>query len=394
MATLRQQVAQHWRDREIARSETISDAWQVFLAYAGRGAEIILFICMAISLAQMIPTIALPDALTGAVFVVQMITLDVAGFGLTSLAKAVKRAGDEETARRAETVGTCLIIIMVVSMLAGGVSRLFGTNHDVKTWMGYLDDVLLLTRVGLTVFYGKIMHSLRDSQQHMQTQVEDERAALQEEVAQLQTTLQHERQEASESASRLRAEMTQAQSDQAATIAELQQRLSALQSEKDHIIDELSQARQSLQHASRNESSLQASISEKELSWQAKMHAAVKAAREEMQALMKAEAGAEQGKLQAEIEELKRANAQLKAQTREAVKTPVKTGKRVSSEKFDTKAFVFSCLQDNPDMKLSEIVQAAKLNGQELSEPTISRYRKEYRESFHLGQHESSAMEG
>jgi hypothetical protein len=253
MATLRKPVAQHWRDREIARSETISDAWQVFLAYAGRGAEIILFICMAVSLVQMIPGITLPDTFTGVVFVIQMITLDVAGFGLTSLAKAVGRMGDAETARRAGTIGTCLIIIMIISMLSGGISRLFGPNHpDVKTWMGYVDDGLILIRIGMTVLYGKIMHSLRDSQQHMQQTEEDEQAALREEITRLQTTLQNERNSSSTEQTRLTTEITTIKNEQAEKVNELSQHLAEVKTTLETKAAELLHVQELLQNASQN----------------------------------------------------------------------------------------------------------------------------------------------
>jgi hypothetical protein len=49
-----------------------------------------------------------------------------------------------------------------------------------------------------------------------------------------------------------------------------------------------------------------------------------------------------------------------------------------ANEKFDTRAFIFSCLQENADLKLSEIAALARGEGQELSLPTISRYRKQF----------------
>jgi hypothetical protein len=66
----------------------------------------------------------------------------------------------------------------------------------------------------------------------------------------------------------------------------------------------------------------------------------------------------------------------------------------VSEEKFDARAFVFACLQENADLKLSEIEQRALSAGQELSQPSISRYRKQFfakNESSTLVDDESSA---
>jgi hypothetical protein len=360
---------------------------------------------MAISLVEMIPSITLNDTFTGTVFVIQMITLDVAGFGLTSLAKAVKRAGDEETANTASTVGLLLIGIMVVSMLSGGIDRLFGAKIPaVKEWMLYVDDFLILVRVGMTVFYGKIMHSLRDSQQHMQAQTDTriadlesdltkarseqkrlekalsdekeaakkqhaENAKLAQQLADVQQSLRDTLQNGT-SVQASMAEMIVERNENHSQIQSLQDQLSSLKTDLQSRTAELSQVRNSLVLASQNESSMKA-----------KIDAAVKATELSVKAQM-----------QAEIEELRRANKQLKEQMKTSVKAPVKPTKQLSSEKFDTRSFVFACLQKNPEMKLSEIVSLAKMEGQELSEPTISRYRKEYRESSSVTENESSAM--
>ncbi len=55
--------------------------------------------------------------------------------------------------------------------------------------------------------------------------------------------------------------------------------------------------------------------------------------------------------------------------------------------KFDARAFVFACLQEHPDLKLAEIEQRARAAGQVLSQPTASRYRKQF-----LRRNESSTV--
>jgi hypothetical protein len=57
--------------------------------------------------------------------------------------------------------------------------------------------------------------------------------------------------------------------------------------------------------------------------------------------------------------------------------------------KFDARGFVFSCLQNNAALKLSEIAALALGEGQTLSLPTISRYRKQF-----FGGRESTAVGG
>ncbi len=54
------------------------------------------------------------------------------------------------------------------------------------------------------------------------------------------------------------------------------------------------------------------------------------------------------------------------------------TQQGTSEGKFDARAFVFACLETNVNLKLAEIEQLALARGQELSQPTISRYRKQF----------------
>jgi len=70
-------------------------------------------------------------------------------------------------------------------------------------------------------------------------------------------------------------------------------------------------------------------------------------------------------------------------------------GARMAQASFDARAFVFSCLQERPEAKLAEIESLALARGHELSQATISRYRKQFlarRESSVLANNESSTM--
>jgi hypothetical protein len=50
----------------------------------------------------------------------------------------------------------------------------------------------------------------------------------------------------------------------------------------------------------------------------------------------------------------------------------------LAAEKFDARAFVYACLQEHPAIKLAEIEHLALAAGQELSQSTASRYRKQF----------------
>jgi len=50
----------------------------------------------------------------------------------------------------------------------------------------------------------------------------------------------------------------------------------------------------------------------------------------------------------------------------------------LSEEKFDARVFVFACLEENREWKLADIEQLALAAGHTLSQPSISRYRKQF----------------
>jgi len=289
---------------------------------------------------------------------------------------AARRQGSNAVAEVAEKTGKWLIALMIVTLLVVAIGVLFPVTIGV---VGYVEKGLILVRVVMTVVYGHVIHSLREASQTHQIQ----RDTLAGDLQQAQSDLQAERQNVLTLEQRLQTEITALKNEQAEKVNKLSQHLADVKATLETKTAELSHL-QNLLSNSQNESSMKAQqYSQKELALQAKMQGAVQAARSEMQALMKAE-------MQAEIDALKQTNAQLKAEMKEQVKAPAKPVKQLSSEKFDTRSFVFACLQKDAEMKLSEIVKLAKMQGQELSEPTISRYRKEYRESSTVVKNESS----
>ncbi len=128
MATL----PQHWRDLVIAKSEIISDAWEVTKAYAARLAEWVLFICMIFNIIEILPEIHLPAAVSSAVLGTQAVTLDIAGFGLASMADHAKRCGNLAAAKRASITGYCLIGIMLITLLVVTVGT-SGQAHNLSS---------------------------------------------------------------------------------------------------------------------------------------------------------------------------------------------------------------------------------------------------------------------
>lgn len=212
MAATTQQQGMHWRDKAIAQAAIVSDSWQVALAWLGRFAEIILFVCMIIMLANIV--IPFPGWFVGGVLVVQMITLDVAAFGLGTMASHVKQNGHEEAAQKAETMSKALIVIMIITALNVVIDLRFGSTYSiVHTITGYVDDALIFVRIVAVILYGHTIRSLREVSQAIEVAKQDETEEMKDQIAQLQKTLRDERQRAAEVQTQLRTDLQSARSD-------------------------------------------------------------------------------------------------------------------------------------------------------------------------------------
>src|SRR5579859_3752279 len=92
-----------WREAALARSEIITDAWEVTKTYAGRIAEWVLFLCMVMNIIEILVT--LPLTLSNIVLGTQVVMLDVGGFSLATMGEQAHEQGDERAARRASVTG-------------------------------------------------------------------------------------------------------------------------------------------------------------------------------------------------------------------------------------------------------------------------------------------------
>ncbi len=150
--------AANWRDAAIAKSEIITDAWEVTKTYAGRIAEWVLFLCMIANIIEILPGVALWSALSNIVLGVQVVMLDIGGFSLASMADHARSQGDERAAKRASVTGGFLIGIMIVTLLLVSIGLLW---HEAKHYTDIAEKGLILVRVVMTVIYGHVIHSLR-----------------------------------------------------------------------------------------------------------------------------------------------------------------------------------------------------------------------------------------
>ena len=149
---------QHWKDAAIERSEVITDAWEVTKIYTGRAAEWILFGCMVVNIIGILPGITLPLLVTNIVMGVQVVTLDIAGFGLATMAENARANGAKKAATQAKATAYMLIGIMMLTLILFTLGVMVPT---LKPCTAIAENVLILVRVGMIVFYGHVVHSLR-----------------------------------------------------------------------------------------------------------------------------------------------------------------------------------------------------------------------------------------
>ncbi len=161
MAVTQPQHKQSWKDAAIARSQGITDAWEVSKAYAGRIAEWVLFFCMVANIIEVLPGVKTPLAVSNTILGTQAITLDIAGFGLSSLADHAREQGNEAAASRAKYTSYALIAMMMLTLILVSIKVLYASKPDVVNFVNNAEPLLVLFRVAMVVIYGHVIHGLR-----------------------------------------------------------------------------------------------------------------------------------------------------------------------------------------------------------------------------------------
>lgn len=179
-----QQQTARWRDTAMAKSEIITDAWEVTKTYAGRIAEWVLFACMIMNIIEILPGVTLLPSISNAVLGTQVVMLDVGGFSLASMGDHARRQGDEQAARKASITGGFLIGIMILTLLLVSIGLLWPAA---MTYTSIAEKGLILVRVIMTVVYGHVIHSLRRATAHTQA-TQNQVEVLTQQTQELTTT--------------------------------------------------------------------------------------------------------------------------------------------------------------------------------------------------------------
>lgn len=352
------------------QSNYITDFWNWFMTLMSKAAEMVLFGTVLYSGYQLLPGVPhVPATIDAAVFVIQQGALDIGGMGLLKLAKRAELPRDAFPVR----LGVALVVLMILNVALASIKHTLPMIPD-GVFVG-IETVLLIARAVVAVLFGHAIYALREEYGESNVTIKDADelrqriVELSSELARVQQSFQ---QRLRESSSTIENNFHQQLSTQLSPVHE------SFQQYKD-VLALIPNLKAQLQH-------IESSTAEEMRRMRASLEKQLQSKLEEREKrgerpVLRALPAIQQGSLEARTRRVKDAHQPAT--------------QALAEEKFDARAFVFACLQANPDLKLAEIEQRALSYGQELSQPTASRYRKQFfarSESSTVVDSESSTM--
>ena len=176
-----------------------------FLGFFGKAAHLVLILTTLYTGAELLPGVSLPGPLNNAVFVLQMLVLDVGGMGLSKLAMQAKDQGNEVGAKKAEDLSKWLIRIVIASLVTVAIEqavRAIPKLNDIATIVDGINiavgGVLTIARAVCAVNYGRVIHSLRleNDSEPQPAQAISVEALVRQAVGEMAATLAAEQQQA------------------------------------------------------------------------------------------------------------------------------------------------------------------------------------------------------
>lgn len=176
-----------------------------FLGFFGKAAHLVLILTTLYTGTELLPGVSLPGPLNNAVFVLQMLVLDVGGMGLAKLAMQANDRGNEDGAKRAEDLSKWLIRIVIASLVtvAGEQAvRAIPKLNDISTIVDGVNiavgGILTIARAVCAVNYGRVIHSLQleDDGESQSVQAADVEALVRQAISKLAATLAADQQHA------------------------------------------------------------------------------------------------------------------------------------------------------------------------------------------------------
>jgi hypothetical protein len=390
--------------RSFAQSNYVTDCWNWLLTLLSKAADCVLFASILYSSYQIFPGV--PHASAGfdaGMFLAQQAALDIGGLGLLKLAKRANLAPSSFPMR----VGITLVTLMIFNVVLASLKHALAFLPD--AFFLTVETMLLVARAVMAVLFGYAIHALREEYGDSMITIQEARQlqtrleAVADALAELsRTTLPAEIAERHEHVAQVEARFHLRLTENASALQmsfheTVQRALAGVDAHVHNLLREssatLDQRVQTMliENAATGMESLQRQLSQIRVETQRE---------QELLSLVPI--------LATQIERMEK-------QVQQHLHEPEKPGKAVviqafqeayekrqrvphgavkmvgddANERFDTRAFVFSCLQENAHLKLAEIAALARGEGQELSLPTISRYRKQFFDT-----RESSAVVG
>ena len=361
-------IQRHWyNDRELflhglVRSNYVTAITDWFMGFAGKWTELVLYATVLYSSAQLYPGVHLPVGISLAVFLVQMGALDIGGLSLAKLARQAREDGNMDGAKQAEPLSKWLIGIMLTGVVTVGVEHVVSLPGPVQTGV---EIVLVVARSICSVLYGRVVHMLKS------------------EAAQVQRisavdVMQH-MQAFSEQLQRIERRFTDFHQQQ------LVESIQAIETGfQEYLNERLSPIVATLQFHSET-LSLLPTFNEQldQISTVAQYQLRITEEVTRVKATLERIGSAPHA-----------ATNQLAPATRQARVRPLlqlAPGKSESRSigEFDKAQFVYTCLREDPNMKIADMQRRAAERGQTISVGSVSQHRKAFFESVKVAESES-----
>lgn len=358
------------------RSNYITWFTDWLMTLASKCTEVVLYVTVLYSCAELYPGVKLPDGLTLALFIIQMGALDIGGIGLSKMARQARADHNEEGAHKAEILSRWLISIMIASLVTASltlaISQIPGFQKDqnaqtaIQIVQTAISLVLVVARAVCAVLYGKIIHALK-SETPDTLLVPTKQADLEAILAASVTPL----------------------FQQVADLANTVQLLSVSTEKRFRQIESTFQL--SIETALRHFQQFQIESQSKiETSFSEQIESLTETLQIQEKALSLLPDFTEQlGQIESVNEEVTQVKALVEQVITRRTLTSVPAASRKAStsrvvvseaKSVDRKAFVFQCLTDDPEMKIQAIQLKAAESGFSISVGTISGYRNEFLE--------------
>ena len=355
--------------RSFTQSNYITDFWNWLMTLMSKAAELVLFGSVLYSGYQLLPGILhAPAGVDAVVFVIQQAALDIGGMGLLKLAKRARLPKESFPVR----VGVTLVVLMILNVVLASLKQALPMiPPGAFLW---IETLLLVARAIMAVLFGHAIHALREEYGESTITIKD--------------------------ANELRQHMKELSSELSRVQQNFQRQLSAeLSTMRENVHRQLSfghESFQQYQEALAQVPDLKAHLQHIESSTTEELR--------QVKAVLEKQAQRGQNRLAEREQQIERPvlralpsiqQGSPEARTHHAKDMCEVTPQATAAGKFDARAFVFACLEKNPALKLAEIEQRARAAGQALSQPTASRYRKQFlrgNESASVVTTESSIM--